>query len=753
VAVNCQLYRLYRSRHHDHIYIFIIISIESRDVVAQDFKTKLLKGSWTDSLTTYADIGLAVLVVAIVGMMIIPLPTFVLDILLTCNITVALTLVLISIYMPSALRLSVYPSLLLLTTLFRLSLNVSSTRLILLYADAGEVIRSFGQFVVAGNMVVGGIIFLILMLINFLVIAKGSERVSEVAARFTLDAMPGKQMSIDADMRAGAIEMDEGRARRRDLERESQLFGAMDGAMKFVKGDTIAGIIITVINIVGGIVIGVMMRDMTAGEAAETYALLTIGDGLVSAIPSLLISVSAGIIVTRVTPEVEGANLGMDIGQQLLANYRPYFIISIMLVVLGLIPGLPKIPFFVLSAAMGFLAYSLKKTREIKMAPVDGLGLDLDDSPLPPEPKLGHSPAQKAKQQAAEPQDLVPLVTPIALEVSNSITPFVDAATESGKRFLDDMLPLMKNGLFYELGVQFPGVRVRGLCSHLPDNNYIIKINEVPVAVGQMSPDKILVNESAERLAIMNIEGEPTVNPANGMDACWIPADKKALVEQTGYTTWDVPAYMILHLSSVLRRYAYEFVGIQEVQSNLDKLDPAFPALIKEVCPKVLSLQQLTDILRRLVEEEISICNLKSILEALAEWAQVEKDPVMLTEYVRMSMKRYITYKYSRGGNTLVVYLLDPQIEQAIKDSIQITSSGNYLALEPEIAQDILDAVRGEIGDLPATAQQPVILTNVEIRRYFRQLVKLEFPYLAVLSFQELNPDMNIQPVARISVR
>lgn len=723
--------------------------------MAQDLKSSLLQGSWTGALTRYADIGLAVLVVSIVGMMIIPLPTFLLDILLTCNISVALTLVLIAIYMPSALHLSVYPSLLLVTTLFRLALNVSSTRLILLYADAGEVIRSFGNFVVSGNMVVGGIIFLILMLINFLVIAKGSERVSEVAARFTLDAMPGKQMSIDADMRAGAIDMDEGRARRRALERESQLFGAMDGAMKFVKGDTIAGIIITVINIVGGIVIGVMQRGMTASESAELYALLTIGDGLVSAIPSLLISVSAGIIVTRVAPEVEGSNLGTDIGTQLLANEKPFFIISAMLVLLGLIPGLPKIPFFVLSAGVGFLAYSLKKTKDISMSPGGEGALGLPDEKELGLPPAGGPPQKKNnnKKQDAEPQELVPLVTPIALEVSNSLTPFVDAATESGSRFLDDMLPLMKNGLFYELGVQFPGVRVRGLCSHLPDDNYIIKINEVPVAVGQMSPNTILVNESAERLAIMNIEGEPTINPANGMDACWIPADRKDMVESTGYTTWDVPAYMILHLSSILRRYAYEFVGIQEVQTSLDKLDPAFPALIKEVVPKVLSLQQLTDILRRLVEEEISICNLKGILEALAEWGQVEKDPVMLTEYVRMTLKRYITYKYSRGGNTLVVYLLDPQIEQAIKDSIQITSSGNYLALEPEIAQDILDAVRSEIGDLPATAQQPVILTNVEIRRYFRQLVKLEFPYLAVLSFQELNPDMNIQPVARISVR
>jgi type III secretion protein V len=722
------------------------------DDVAKDFKSQLLEGTWTSTLTRYADIGLAFIVVLVVGLMIIPLPTFFLDILLTCNIAISLTLVLIAIYMPSALHLSAYPSILLVTTLFRLALNVSSTRLILLYGDAGEVITSFGNFVVAGNMVVGGIIFLILMLINFIVIAKGSERVSEVAARFTLDAMPGKQMSIDADMRAGAIEMDEGRRRRRDLERESQLFGAMDGAMKFVKGDSIAGIIITVINVIGGIIIGVTMGGLTASEAAGKYAMLTIGDGLVSAIPSLLISVSAGIIVTRVSPEVEGSNLGSDIGTQLLANHKPYFIISILLVLLGLVPGLPKIPFFILSALTGFLAYSLKKTREGKSTITGGEG-DPTPEELPASTPAPSPNSPKKKKKDREPQELVPLVTPIALEVSNALTPYVDSATESGDRFLNEMLPLMKEGLFYELGVIFPGVRIRGFCSHLPDDTYIIKLNEVPVAVGQVPLGKVLVNESADRLAIMNVGGEPAVNPANGMDACWIPAEKKEVVEQSGYTTWDTPGYMILHMSSVLRRFAYEFVGIQEIQSSLDKLEQAFPALIKEVVPKVLSLQQFTDVCRRLVEEEISIVNLKAILEALAEWAQVEKDPVMLTEYVRMSMKRYITYKYSKGGNTLVVYLLDPQIEQAIKDSIQITSSGNYLALEPEIAQDILDAVRVEIGDLPATAQQPVILTNVEIRRYFRQLVKLEFPYLAVLSFQELNPDMNIQPVARISVR
>ncbi|MEM1009665.1 MAG: flagellar biosynthesis protein FlhA, partial [Myxococcota bacterium] len=444
-------------------------------------------------------------------------------------------------------------SILLITTLFRLALNVSSTRLILLYGDAGEVIQSFGNFVVAGNMVVGAIIFLILMLINFIVIAKGSERVSEVAARFTLDAMPGKQMSIDADMRAGSIDMEEGKQRRRNLERESQLFGAMDGAMKFVKGDSIAGIIITVINILGGIIIGVMMQEMTAAESAAKYAMLTIGDGLVSAIPSLLISVSAGIIVTRVTPESDGANLGADIGTQLLANYRPFYIISILLGLLGLVPGLPKIPFFILSGLIGFLGYSLRKVREPQMLVDDGGGgglYPMADAPdeAPKKPKEPTPKAAPKKRKEHKPQELVSLVTPIAIEVSNALTPFVDSANESGDRFLNEMLPLMKEGLFYELGVVFPGVRVRGFCGHLPDDVYLIKINEVPVAVGHVQIGKVLVNENAERLAILNISGEQTSNPANGMDAAWIAEDKKDTAENSGYTTWDTPGYMILHL-------------------------------------------------------------------------------------------------------------------------------------------------------------------------------------------------------------
>ncbi len=708
----------------------------------------LTRGDFATISTRYSDILLAGLVVAVVGMMIIPLPTHVLDILLCLNITIAVAMLMIAIYISHALKLSAYPTIILITTLFRLALNVSSTRLVLLQADAGEVIEAFGKFVVRGNFVVGAVIFLILTIIQFLVVAKGSERVAEVAARFTLDAMPGKQMSIDADLRAGAFDLDEARRRRSELNRESQLFGSMDGAMKFVKGDAIAGLIITAINIIAGIIIGITMMDMSASEAIQRYGILTIGDGLVSQIPALLSSMTAGLIVTRVSSEEGDAHLGKDIAVQVLAQPKAFAVAAGLLVGVALVPGLPFVPFAIMAVATGGLAYGLMRTK------IAG-ALGDDDGPANQVQALGEETRQKqieaAKKQEGQAQQMLPVVTPIALEVAANLIPLVEDST-GGNKFLGEMVPMMRDGLFYELGVKFPGIRVRGNETDLPDGTYIIMINEIPLVSGNVSLDKVLVNDTVDRLTLLNIKGEEAVNPANGSECAWIPEQYASIAEQAGLTTWDAAGYMVLHLSSVLRKNAAEFVGIQEVQNMLEQLEQAFPALVKEVVPKAVSPFQLTDILRRLVEEEISIRDLRSILQALAEWGQVENDTVMLTEYVRNALKRYISHKYTRGGNTLVVYLLDPQIEETVRSSIQHTQSGSYLALEPEITQEILTAVRNEVGNLPPTAQNPVILTTMEIRRYFRKLVELEFPHLAVLSYQELSPDMNIQPIARISL-
>jgi type III secretion protein V len=703
-------------------------------VPIKGFIEGLSKGNFSELLNRYSDLLLAGGLVGVVMMLIIPLPTFLMDILLVINISIGVILLLTSIYIPDPLSISSFPTILLFCTLFRLSLNVSTTRLILSQADAGSVVAAFGNFVVRGNYVVGGIMFIILTLINFIVIAKGSERVAEVAARFTLDAMPGKQMSIDADMRAGTIDMQEAIGRRKKLERESQLYGAMDGAMKFVKGDSIAGIIITAINIVGGLIIGGFINKMPMGEAAQTYALLTIGDGLVSQIPALITSTSAGFIVTRVaSSEDADTNLGKDIGQQILGQPKALLIASFILIGLGIIPGLPFLPFFLLAAALFAISFAVRKTKKV-----------VEEKEEEKEEEI---------QQAIEAKGDIPLVipSPIVLEVGGALTSLVDDKQDGG-RFLNEMIPLLRHGLYYETGVNFPGIQVRGESLELPADAYMIKINEIPMAGGRITPGTFLVGESLEQLRLFNIDGVETHHPIDNSICTWISAEYQELAKQAGFRMWDPGEYMIIHLSSVLRDNAGEFVGMQETQIMLEQLKRTHPALVDEVIPRILSLFQITEVLQRLVQEDISIRDLKTIMQTVAQWGHVERDPLELTELVRSGLKRYVSNKYSDGQGTIVVYLLDPEIESIIKSSIQRTDRGNYLALEPEITQEILESIGREIANHPASAQQPVILTNAEIRRYVRKLVELEFKRLAVVSYQELVPELRIQPIARISL-
>lgn len=695
-------------------------------------------------LKRYSDLGLAFLVVTVVALLIVPIPTFIIDLLICANISIAMIMLLVSLYISDALQISSFPTILLVTTLFRLGINVATARLILLDADAGSVITAFGEFVVQGNFVVGIVIFLLLMLINMLVIAKGSERVAEVGARFTLDAMPGKQMSIDADLRNGSIDLEQAKKRRTDLSRESQLFGAMDGAMKFVKGDVIAGIIIFFINIVAGIIIGVTQKGMEVDEAIHTFAILSIGDGLVSIIPALLMSVCAGLIVTRVQSGQENTHLGKDLATQVLAQPKAFAIAAGFIGLIGQIPGLPRIPFTLISVGVGVVAYGLFKSQN---SPDD----DEVDFLQKREQKLEKdktAAAQKARAQEGNTNKMMPVVTPITVEVSQDLVPLVDDSSN----FLSELIPMMRDGLFYELGVRFPGIRVRGSDGSLPAASYMFMLSEIPVVFGNIDPRLALVNDTPERLRLLGIDAHVAHNPANGSAAAWIRVDKAQLAEQAGLTTWDASNYMVLHLASILRKNAADFVGIQEVQNMLDQLEQAFPALVKEVVPKAISVFQLTEICRRLVEEDVSIRDFKTILQALSEWGPVETDCVQLTEHVRAALRRYLSHKYTGGQNTLMVYLLDPFIEDTIRSSIQHTQTGNYLALEPEVTQQILAALRAEIGNLPPSAQQPVFLTAQEVRRYFRKLVELEFPQVAVLSYQELAPDMHVQPVARVSI-
>ncbi len=700
---------------------------------------KLALGNLNDFITKYSDLVLAVLVVAVLGMIIIPLPTWLLDILLTINITIGILILLVALYISNALKIASFPTILLITTLFRLSLNISTTRLILAQADAGEVVHAFGSFVVAGNYVVGGIIFLIITLVNFIVIAKGAERVSEVGARFTLDAMPGKQMSIDADLRAGIINMEQAMERRETLQRESQMYGAMDGAMKFVKGDAIAGIIIVLINIVGGLIIGVLMLDMELMQAVQTYSILTIGDGLVTQIPALIISVAAGVVVTRVASENEEANLGKDIVGQVTAYPKAIMIAGVILLGMALIPGLPKIPFFLLAAILGVTAFYLKRGKKTEAQ------------------ELAEVPKEEVVKRAVEKHgDILPFImpSPISLEVGEAIIPFVDDSQDGG-RFINELIPLLRHGLYYELGVNFPGVQVRGQNVDMEPENYVININEVPVAKGRIYKGCILVGEPLEQLSLFNIEGTETIHPIDGSVVTWINDQFKDVAVQAGFRMWDIAEYLILHLSYILRKHAHEFLGLQEVQNILNELEKSHPALIKELVPKVITVLQLSEIFQRLIQEEVAIRDLKTIFSTLAQWAEVERNTLILTEHIRAGLKRYITHKYAGHSNTLAVYLLDPEIEDMVRNAIRSTEKGNYLALEPETTQEIVEAVGKEIAShpFPPGARPPVILTTAEIRRYFRKIIELEFPQLSVLSYQELSENLRIQPIARVSLQ
>jgi len=677
----------------------------------------LRDGDIRDLLSRHADLGLAALVVSIVAMMIIPLPTLLLDLLISLNITAAVTLLLISIYVTDALRIATFPTLLLLTTLFRLALEVSATRLILLKGAAGDVIHAFGNFVVAGNLVVGAVIFLILTIIQFIVISKGSERVAEVAARFTLDAMPGKQMSIDAELRTGHIDHAEARRRRAMLARESQLFGSMDGAMKFVKGDAIAGLVVLAVNIVGGLTIGVLQRGMDLAGAARTYTVLTIGEGLVSQIPALVISTSAGIIVTRVASEEEdaGANLGRDIAGQILGHPKAIAIAAGLLVLLAVVPGLPALPFLILAVTLGFVAYRLLKPTKVAAGAASAAGGTGRGMSAPVSGGGGRAP--RGGPAASELPS--PVLTPIAIELGAIVSGLL-CPDGDGAPLAERLTPRLRERLFAELGIPLPLLRVRLSVPGVAPNTYVLRLNEVPLGGGVMG----------DGVGGSSSEGEGQVATADADDS------------------------LSAAVLSLLRRYGHELIGIQESQALIEALERTHPALVREVVPKLVSTSLLTDVLRRLAEEGVSLRNLKDILGALAEWGSSERDPVVLTEHVRGALRRAITYRHVGPDGVLSAYLLDPMIEEAVREAIHKTATGSYLALEPQLSRDIVRAVGRAVGTAADRAERPhpVILTSVDLRRYVRRLVETEHPEIAVLAYPELAPEAQVQALGRIRI-
>ncbi|MDR0647353.1 MAG: type III secretion system export apparatus subunit SctV [Puniceicoccales bacterium] len=687
-------------------------------------------------VSRFNDVLLAVLVVMIIALMIVPVPSYILDGLIALNFTISIILLMMALYIPNVLAFSTFPSMLLFTTLFRLALSITTTRMILLYADAGEIIFTFGQFVVGGNFVVGAVIFLILLIVQFLVITKGAERVAEVAARFTLDAMPGKQMSIDADMRAGTIDMDEAKRRRSDLERENQLYGAMDGAMKFVKGDAIAGLIITAVDIIAGLIIGVTQKGMELQKALTTYSILTIGDGLVSQIPALLISITAGIIVTKVGA-ADGTILGRDIGKQVLGQPKALLIGGFMVVGMMLMPGFPKVPFLILASMVLVVGYTLVKTRGQTGKP------KRQHSPMSP----AANPPRKAPEVTNESEDsgdefsvTIPLILDVARSVEETIEPDV----------LNEQLIQIRKALYHDLGVPFPGIHLR-FNESLEDNCYRILLSEVPISQGKLMGTHVLVRESKENLDILGINIVEAENFLPNIPTLWAAASDIEILNTANVAYMRTPQILTYHLSFILKKYAGEFLGIQECKFLLENMEQDFPEIVREV-QRVLPIQKITDIFQRLVQEEISIRNLKLILQCLIDWGQKEKEPVLLADYVRSNLRRYISYKFSEGRNVLSVYLLDPQVEEVVRKAVRQTSAGSYLALDPPTAKKLVKAIKDEVGEIHLLSHRPVLLTSMDIRRYIRKLIELEIYDLPVLSHQELTEEITIRPLGRVHI-
>ena len=675
-----------------------------------------------------ADVMAAFGLIGILMIMIIPLPSLMIDLFLSMNITVALLILVISLFTIRAIDFSIFPSILLATTLFRLALNVASTRLILINGHegpsaAGSVIQSFGQFVVGGNYVVGLVIFTILVLINFMVITKGAGRVAEVAARFTLDAMPGKQMAIDADLNAGLIDESEAKQRREEISNEASFHGAMDGASKFVKGDAIAGIIITLVNIGAGFIIGVLQKGMPMAEAAANYTILTVGDGLVGQIPALIISTSAGLLVTRASGDKD---FGSDIKVQFSRYTIALWVVSAILFIFALIPGLPFFPFLLLSSVLAVTAYFLEKTEKIKIEK------EQEEAVAEPPPK----PEENYEELLN--------VDLLQLEVGYGLIPFVDA-NQDGE--LLGRIQSIRRQFAMNNGFIVPPVHIKDNLQLSP-NQYSFSLKGVEVASSEMLPGHYMAMDPG--MVTETIKGVPTVEPAFGLPAIWITEDKKERAQIAGYTVVDCTTVMATHISEIIKQHAHELIGRQEVQDLLDNLKKTYPKLVEELVPDIVSLGTIMRVLQNLLGEGISIRDLRTILESMADWAPVTKDTDILTEYVRHSLARTISNDLAIDG-VIPLITLDKQTENEIAQSVQHKETGAYLTIDPAKAQLILDSI-GEALPLFEGGQQPTLLAAPQIRPHVRKLTERYYPQLVVLSHNEVLPNIKIKSLGAINL-
>jgi flagellar biosynthesis protein FlhA len=676
----------------------------------------------------HTDLLAAVAVVMVVTMLVVPLPAALLDLLITLNISAALTIVVATMYLGKALDFASFPSLLLLTTMFRLAINVSVTRLILTTGDAGGVVKSFGQFVVGGNVVVGLVIFLILVVIQFVVVTNGAGRVAEVGARFTLDAMPGKQMAIDADLNAGLITDEQARNRRKEIAQEADFYGAMDGASKFVKGDAMAAVIITAINLIGGIVVGVLQHHLGFGEATHQFSLLTVGDGLAAQIPALLISVATGIIVTRAASD---RDLGSDIANQILRQRKAPLVAATAICMFALVPGLPKLPFLLIGGIFGAIGWSVRKGMP---------GEEGAETPLAAAPA-----ALPAGGQASEEALERLSVDALELAIGFGLVPLVDDGSSGA---LLRRVSMIRRQIAGELGIVIPAVRIHdelGMDSH----EYLLKVRGSEIARGRIMPGHLLAMDPGD--AVGGLQGIPTTEPAFGLPAVWVHESARAEAESLGYTVVDAESMIVTHLTETIRSHAAELLTRQDVKALLDQLKESNAAVVEEVVPEVLSLGEIQRVLQSLLSEGVAVRDLGTIMEAIGDKARITRDTGLLTEYARQALGRAITAPHLDERLCLRAITLDPAIEQEVATSITQTTDGEYLAIDPPRAQAIVGALRAQVEH--ATAQGgrgAVLLCSARVRRHLRRLIAQAQPHLPVCSYNEIAPGVNVETIGVI---
>jgi flagellar biosynthesis protein FlhA len=671
------------------------------------------------ALTEHSDIALAVAVIAILAILVLPLPPRLLDFMLAFNITLSLIILLVTMYLVRPLDFSVFPGMLLIVTLFRLALNVASTRLILGQAYAGEVISSFGNFVVGGNYIVGFIIFAILVIIQFVVITKGAGRIAEVAARFTLDAMPGKQMAIDADLNAGLLTEDDARKRRQEISREADFYGAMDGASKFVRGDAIAGILITLINVLGGILIGVIQRGMSVNEALTTYTLLSVGDGLVTQIPALIVSTAAGIIVTRAASE---SNLGKDMTRQLTFQPRAIMIAAGILMTFGIVPGMPTLPFMFLGGITGMIGYTAMQSQKRQIAKAE---ITEEKKEIPPPERM----EEYLK------------VDPMEVEIGYALIPLVDASRGND---LLDRIAMIRRQIASDLGLLVPPIRIRDNIQLKP-NQYQIKIRGHKVALSELYPGQFLAIDPG--YVTEPVEGIEIEEPAFGLRAKWIGENIKSLAERRGYTVVEPAAVLATHLTELIKSHGSELLTRQETANLIENVKKDHKSLVDEVIPTLVNIGIVQKVLQNLLEERIPIRDLPLILETLADYAPSSKDPDILSEYVRHNLGRTITQMYLNSVGGLTVMTLEPDLENKISSGVQSTKHGLVLVLPPDLAQQIYNAVKKAVEEMQAQGYSPILLVSPNVRLVFRRFIKHVAPTLSVISYNELLPEIEVESI------